>query len=376
LFFEGFYFDNMAKQESYMQRVFQLARKGVGSVNPNPLVGAVVVKDNRIIGEGYHAFFGGPHAEVNALKQATESVEGATVYVNLEPCSHHGKTPPCARLLAEKKVGKVVIATRDPNPLVAGNGIRILREAGIEVVEGVLEADALDLNRVFFKYITTGLPYVVMKAAMTLDGKIATRVGDAQWVSNEKSRALVHEFRHEYKGIMVGVNTIIADDPRLNTRREGKINRHPVRIICDSTGRIPMDAAVLKPGSDSPTIIATTSLMPESKKEILTEGGAEVITVPAEQNRVSLPELMKELGKKAIDGILLEGGGTLNFAALQAGIVDEVVFFIAPKIVGGDKAKTPVEGKGINLMHEAIELTDIRTMAIDKDIMYRAKVKK
>ena len=365
----------MTQDEKYIQRTFQLARQGVGRVNPNPLVGTVIVKDDRVIAEGYHHFFGDDHAEVDALNNATEGVEGATVYVNLEPCAHHGKTPPCAERLVKAGVSKVVISMRDPNPEVSGKGINILRRGGVEVVEGILQNEAEDLNRVFIKYIITGMPFVAMKTAMTLDGKISTRVGDSKWVTGDAARSVVHELRNEYAGIMVGVNTIIADDPKLTTRREGE-KRNPVRIVVDSSGRTPTDVYVVNSKEQAQTILAFTNKTSPEKRDIFSQGGIETLVLPQKEGMVDLEVLMKELGKSSIDGILLEGGGTLNFSMLEAGLVDEVFAFIAPKMVGGENAKTPVAGKGVDLMKDAIELEDIRTMAIGEDFMIRGKVKK
>lgn len=365
----------MTQDERYIQRTFELARRGVGRVNPNPLVGAVFVKNGQVIAEGYHHYYGGDHAEVDALNNARESVEGATVYINLEPCSHQGKTPPCAKRLVQEKVARVVIAMRDPNPAVSGEGVKILQESGIDVTEDILKKEAEDLNRVFIKYITSGIPYVAMKTAMTLDGKIATRVGDSKWVTGEKARALVHELRNEYAGIMVGVNTIIADDPKLTTRREGE-KRNPVRIVVDSTGRIPTDAYVVNSKEQARTVLAFTEKTSYQKRQIFSEGGMETLVLPRKEGKVDLKALLEELGKMSIDGILLEGGGTLNFAMLEEGLVDEVFAFIAPKIVGGEHAKTPVAGKGVDLMRDAIELEDIKTMGIGSDFMIRGKVKK
>ncbi len=373
--FTGFF---MGNDEKYIKRTFQLARMGVGLVNPNPLVGAVIVKDDRVIAEGFHREFGGDHAEIDAIKNTTESVEGSTVYVNLEPCSHHGKTPPCAQRLIDEKVKRVVIAMRDPNPQVSGEGIKMLRNAGIEVTENILKEEALDLNRVFVKYITQGLPYVVMKAAMTLDGKIATRVGDSRWVSGEASRKIVHELRNEYAAIMVGINTVIGDDPELTTRLTGnREGRNPARIIVDSALRIPMDAKVLRHQNEPHTILAHDKQASVEKLKILREGGVKTIQTNSEYGKnVDLSKLMTELGKMSIDGILLEGGGTLNYSALKAGIVDEVFFFVAPKIVGGTHAKTPVEGKGVDVMNNAFKFKEMKTMNVGEDLMIRAKLDK
>lgn len=368
----------MSSDEKYIKRTFQLARMGVGKVNPNPLVGAVIVKDDSVIAEGFHREFGDDHAEIDAIKNATESVEGSTVYVNLEPCSHYGKTPPCARRLIDEKVRRVVIAMRDPNPQVSGEGVKMLRNAGIEVSEDILKEEALDLNRVFVKYITQGLPYVVMKAAMTLDGKIATRVGDSRWVSGEASRNIVHELRNEYAAIMVGINTVIGDDPELTTRLTGnREGRNPVRIIVDSAVRIPMDAKVLSYQGESQIILAHHKQASPEKLKILREGGVHTIQTNSESGKnVDLSKLVTELGELSIDGILLEGGGTLNYSALESGIVDEVFFFIAPKMVGGTRAKTPVEGKGVDVMNNAFKFKEMKTMKIGDDLMIRAKIDK
>ena len=364
----------MAQDEKYIQRTFELARRGVGKVNPNPLVGAVIVKNDRVIAQGYHHYFGGNHAEVDALNNATESVEGSTVYVNLEPCAHYGKTPPCAERLVEAKVNRVVLSMRDPNPETSGKGIEILKKGGVEVLEGVLQKEAEDLNRVFIKYVSTGLPFVAMKTAMTLDGKIATRVGDSKWVTGEKARSLVHELRDEYAGIMVGVNTVIADDPSLTTRKEGE-KRNPVRIVVDSSGRTPTDVYVVNSKEQARTVLAFTEKTSPEKREIFNKEGIDTVVLPQKQGMVDLQVLMEELGKMNIDGVLLEGGSTLNFSMIEAGLVDEVFAFIAPKIVGGENSKTPVAGKGVDLMKDAIELTDVKTMAIENDFMIRGKVK-
>lgn len=363
----------MTQDERYIQRTFELARRGVGKVNPNPLVGAVIVKNDKVIGEGYHEYFGGPHAEVNAVNDAAGPVKGATLYVNLEPCAHHGKTPPCAKMIVGKEFSRVVMAMRDPNPQVSGKGIEILKEAGIEVTEGVLEEEALDLNRVFIKFITKKQPYVVMKTAMTLDGKIATRVGDSRWVTGEQARRIVHELRNGYSAIMVGVNTVIADDPHLDTRLEREA-RNPVRIIADTSARIPMDAFVVLHPEKAKTIIAHTQKAPPEKLKILREGGVETIETKPYEGKVDLRELMLALGAKGIDGIMLEGGGALNFSALKQGIVDEVLVFVAPKIVGGEHAKTPVSGKGVDVMDQAFKVTDLKTMGVGDDLMIRGKI--
>ncbi|MPQ33128.1 bifunctional diaminohydroxyphosphoribosylaminopyrimidine deaminase/5-amino-6-(5-phosphoribosylamino)uracil reductase RibD [Clostridium estertheticum] len=360
----------------YMKKALELSKKAVGFVNPNPLVGAVIVKDNKIIGEGYHEHFGGPHAEVNAFKNATEDVEGATMYVTLEPCAHYGKTPPCAEAIVKNKIAKVIVGMIDPNPLVAGKGVEILRKAGIEVTTGIIENEIRKTNEIFIKYITTKKPFCIMKTAMTLDGKIATTTGDSKWISNEKSRAYVHQLRNRVAGIMVGIGTVLSDNPELTTRREGKISTNPIRIIIDSTAKIPLDSKVLKCDEKTKTIIVTTKFASDTKICAIKQKGAEVIVTPSKNNKVDLSYLMEALGDKGMDGILLEGGSTLNYSALDEGIVDKVITFISPKIFGGTSGKTTVGGKGINLVKDSIMLQDTQVSRFDEDIMIEAYVKK
>lgn len=356
----------------YMQKAIELALKGEGRVNPNPLVGAVIVKDNKIIGEGYHKKYGEWHAEVNAFNNATEDVEGATMYVTLEPCSHYGNTPPCARKIVEKKIKKVVIGAVDPNPLVAGNGIKILEENGIEVVTGVLEKECNDINYIFNKYITTKKPFVIMKTAMTLDGKIATSTGDSMWITGEEARKYVHKIRNKVAAIMVGIGTVLKDNPELTCRLEDGVN--PIRIIVDSKGRIPLDAKVLNIKDTAGTILATTNAIDKDKEKALKDMGVKIIKTQGKNDKVNLSELMIKLGEMKIDSILLEGGSSLNFSALEEGIVDKVQAFIAPKIVGGENAKTPVGGEGIKLINDAIYLKDIDIRRFGQDILIEGRI--
>lgn len=351
--------------EKYMKLALELAYKGKCSTAPNPMVGAVIVKDNKIIGQGYHEFCGGNHAEINAIESATESLEGTTIYVTLEPCSHHGKTPPCADRLVKEKFSKVVIATLDPNPLVAGRGVAILKEAGIEVVTGVMEEESIIMNEVFMKYITKKVPFVLMKAAMSMDGKIATFTGESKWISSEESRREVQEIRNYFTGIMVGIGTVLADDPELTCRIPG--GKNPVRIIVDSNLKIPLESKVLQCQNQAKTIIATTVSDKDRINEI-ESFGAEVISVPGKDGRVDLKFLMKELGKRQIDSILLEGGGTLNFSAIEDGIIDKVIFYMAPIIIGGSSAKSPVGGNGFEHLKDALKLDRLNVSSIGKDI--------
>jgi len=358
----------------FMRRALELAAKGSGYTNPNPLVGAVIVKDGRIIGEGYHEVYGGNHAEINAINSAIEDVRGTTMYVTLEPCSHYGKTPPCAKALVEKGIKKVVIGLKDPNPLVEGKGIEILKSNGIEVVVGVLEDEGRKLNEIFLKYITTKTPFCIMKTAMTLDGKIAATTGDSKWITGEEARGYVHEFRHRLSGIMVGVGTIIADDPLLTTRLGFEGGKDPTRIIVDSSGRIPLEAKVLNLKSSAKTIVATTEKIAKDKIKALEEKGVEIIINPMKNGGVDLSHLMKKLGERNIDSILLEGGSKINYSALESKIVDKINAFISPKIIGGEMAKTPVGGKGLEYMRDAILLKDTKVYHFGDDIMVEGYV--
>jgi len=360
----------------HMKQAIELAKKGMGFVNPNPLVGAVIVKDGLVIGRGWHEYFGGPHAEVNAIKDANGNTESATIYVSLEPCSHYGKTPPCSLEIIRNKFSRVVIGCNDPNPLVAGQGIEMIRNAGIEVHVGILEKEVKELNEAFFKFIRTKLPFVVMKTAMSLDGKIATKTGDSKWISGDKSRQTVHQLRNQYSGIMVGINTVIKDDPLLSVRNINGKTKHPIRIIVDSNARIPLEAKILNSPEIAPTIIAVTNQATEEKLRKLRDKEIQVIVCPEKNARVDLRFIMQELAKQNIDSILLEGGGTLNFEALQEEIVDKVIAFIAPKIIGGAEALTAVEGSGISSLADVIELENLRTIQSGEDIMLEAYLKR
>ncbi len=355
----------------YMDRAISLARKGAGFVNPNPMVGAVIVKDGRIIGEGYHERYGELHAERNALKNCTESPKGATLYVTLEPCCHYGKTPPCTEAIIENEIKKVVVGTLDVNPIVAGKGVSILREHGIEVEVGLLEEECKNLNRVFNKYVSTKLPYVVMKYAMTADGKIATASGESKWITGEAAREAVHRLRKNLSGIMVGVSTVIADDPSLDCRLEEEV-KNPVRIICDTNLRTPLFSKVVTTACEIPTIIATSSDDREKAAEY-EKRGCKVLKVSKTEEGIDLEELMKELGNDGIDSILLEGGGTLNFSALKSRIVDELHIHMAPKIFGGS-GKTPVMGAGIAAIADAIKLRTISTSWYGDDLVLENEV--
>lgn len=359
-------------EEQFMKRAIELAKQGAGWTAPNPLVGAVVVKNGRVIGEGYHRKYGELHAERNALAACSEDPAGATLYVTLEPCCHYGKTPPCTEIIIEKKIAKVVIGSRDPNPKVAGKGARILREHGIEVVEDYMREACDALNPVFFHYITTKTPYVVLKFAMTLDGKIATRTGASKWITGEAARNHVHQLRGRYAGILAGIGTVLADDPMLNCRIDGA--HQPLRIILDSHLRIPMGSRLVRSAKEYPLLIVCNESNRDreegaSRIQKLEEAGTKVWTLPEKNGHPDLNVLMQRLGEEKIDSVLIEGGGTVNEAALKAHIVHHVYAYIAPKIFGGEDAKTPVEGSGIRLPQECAQLRLAKITVLLNDML-------
>ena len=372
-----------------MLRAIELAKKGTGFTNPNPLVGAVIVKDNRIIGEGYHEKYGQLHAERNAIASLTESAEGATIYVTLEPCCHYGKTPPCTEAIIENKITKVVIGSRDPNPLVSGKGAQILREHGIEVIEDFMREECDSMNEIFFHFITTKTPYCVMKYAMTADGKIATHTGASKWITGEVARNKVQHMRHRYAGIMAGIQTVLEDNPMLNVRVDGLTS--PVRIICDSRLRISPDCNICNTADTYRTIIVCSnsklsngSITKDTdiedqafgeKVSNLLEKNLEIYNAAGKDERVDLKVLMEYLGSEKIDSVLIEGGGTLNESALKAGIVNEIKAFVAPKIFGGTNVTTPVQGDGVETPDEAymLELKNVEYVGEDLLLTYLRK---
>ena len=354
---------------AYMRQAVALARRGTGWTAPNPLVGAVVVKDGKVIGRGYHARCGGLHAERAALADCTASPRGATMYVTLEPCCHQGRQPPCTDAILTAGIARVVVGSDDPNPLVAGKGLEILRRGGVEVVSGVLREACDALNPVFFHFIRTKRPYVVMKYAMTMDGKIATRTGTSRWITGEAARRRVHRDRHRYTAIMAGVGTVLADDPMLNCRIKG--GKNPVRIICDTHLRTPLTSQIVRTAGEIPTILATCA-EPSLYGPYL-DAHCQVWTLPERDGHVDLDALMDRLGSAGIDSVLLEGGGTLNWAALESGIVQRVQAYVAPKLFGGD-AKSPVEGQGVALPDQAVALKNTRISRVGEDILLESEV--
>ena len=355
-----------------MRRAIELARRGAGWTSPNPMVGAVIVKEGRIIGEGWHKKCGGLHAERNALAALTESAQGADLFVTLEPCCHHGRTPPCTEAILEHGIRRVVIGSRDPNPLVSGKGAGLLRRHGVIVEEDFLREECDALNPVFFHYITTGRPYVVMKYAMTLDGKIATRTGASQWITGEAARRHVHRLRGRYSAILAGIGTVLADDPMLNCRIDG--GHQPVRTVADSNLRLPPDSRLVQTAGEYRTILACAEDNPE-KEAALRGRGVEVLRVPGQDGRVDLRALVEHLGREQIDSVLIEGGGQLHEAALQVGIVNHVCAYVAPKLFGGAGAKTPVEGAGVGLPAESAVLGNLQMTRLGEDILLEYDIK-
>ena len=359
------------KDESYMRLALQLAQRGRGWTSPNPMVGAVIVREGRIIGQGWHQRYGQAHAERNALSSCTEDPQGAVMYVTLEPCCHYGKQPPCVNAILDAGISRVVIGSADPNPLVAGKGIAILRKHSIAVTENVLREECDELNKVFFHYITTKRPFVAMKYAMTMDGKIAAYTGASKWVTGEAARNHVQQQRHKFSGIMVGIGTILTDDPLLTCRMDG--GRNPVRIICDTNLRTPLQSQVVITAKEVPTILATCSSDPE-KQAAYRQAGCRVLCLNERNGHVDLLRLMERLGQEQIDSILLEGGGTLNWAALESGIVQQVQTYIAPKLFGGRNAKTPIEGAGVPSPDAAFYLKNSRLERLGEDFLIESEV--
>ena len=353
--------------EKWIRRALELAERGRGHVEPNPLVGAVVVRDERIVGEGWHEKYGLAHAEVNALAAAGPAARGATLYVTLEPCCHHGKTPPCADAIRRAAVARVVAAVRDPNPLVAGGGAMALREANIRVDWGPLESEARRQNAPYFKLLTSHRPYVHAKWAMTLDGKIATRTGHSKWISNEAARRYVHELRGRMDAIVTGIGTVLADDPLLTARPAG--SRMATRIVLDSACRIPADSRLAKSAPECPVIVVTAGKSAEGRVSTLESLGCQILNLEAANGRPSINALLDELGRRSMTNILLEAGSAVLGGFLDAKAIDEVHVVIAPLLAGGDQALTPVAGIGIDRLAEALVLADWRVRELEGNIL-------
>ena len=386
--------------ERFMRAAIELAKKGAGWTNPNPLVGAVIVKENQIIGQGYHHKYGDLHAERDALRDCRErgnDPNGAQIFVTLEPCCHTGKQPPCVEAIVQAGIKKVIVGSRDPNPLVSGKGAAFLRERGVEVEEDFLRSECDALNFIFFHYITSKTPYVALKYAMTADGKIATAAGKSKWISCQESRDFVHQLRNKYSCIMAGIGTVLADDPLLTCRIPG--GRNPTRIICDSSLRLPLDSQLVQTATEVPTIVACAEpdclqdqngaalpahVIPaldagiiREKEKALAKKGVQVIRCgsSASDNRVDLCLLMQKLAAQNLDSVLVEGGGALNFSLLKAGLVQRVYSFVAPKIFGGAAAPSPVAGSGVLEVADAFSLSQIDARKIGSDVLIEYEVK-
>ena len=361
--------DMLESDEKFMKLALSLAEKGRGYVNPNPLVGAVIVKDGKVIGEGYHTAFGKSHAEIEAINSATEDIKGATMYVTLEPCCHQGKTPPCTDAIIKNQLARVVVATTDPNPLVSGSGIEKLKQSNIEITVGVLEEMAKIQNEVFSHYMTTNLPFTILKYAMSLDGKIACHTGDSKWITSEKSRTDVHRLRSSVSAVVTGIGTILSDDASLNVRLIDSKGKEPHRIVVDSAARISLDAKILNLDSKSDTYIAVTEAASDEKLRKLEDYGAKIIMTKSKDGKVDLEELWKELGFLGMDSILIEAGEQLNAALLEAKLVNKIRAYIAPKIIGGTNAKSPIGGYGASSMSEVINLKSMNVTHIENDFV-------
>lgn len=362
-------------KEELMQDALELAAQARGRTSPNPMVGAILVKDDKIVGKGYHKKAGTPHAEIHAIRDAGELAKEATLYVTLEPCCHWGRTPPCTQAIIDAEVDSVVIAMLDPNPRVSGKGVEEMKENGIDVHVGLLESEAKKLNEAYIKHVQTGIPFVILKTAMSLDGKIATKSYDSKWISNEESRRKVHEIRDSVDAICVGIGTVLKDNPRLTTRLPDREGKDAARVVLDSKARIPLDAKILHLNSPASTIIATTEKASEKKVKQLKSVGAEIIVTPSYENHVDFSVLMKELGKRGVLSVLVEGGGEVNASALKSGIVDKLMFFIAPKLVGGRTAPGPIGGEGVDEIRDAITPCNLEISKIGDDFLIEGKLK-
>jgi len=353
----------------FMEMALELAVKGRGFTSPNPMVGAVVVKDDRIIGSGYHEGAGKPHAEVNAINDAGSSAKGSTIYVTLEPCNHTGRTPPCSGKILEAGIQRVVTAMKDPNPDVRGGGNDFLKSRGIKVECGLCEDEAKKINEVYEKYITTKRPFVTVKCAATLDGSIATRTGDSRWVSGEESREFVHRLRHANDAIMVGIGTVKSDDPRLTTRLEGADMLDPIRVVLDTGFSISENASMLNLDSDSDTIVVTGNSIAQDKKTRVEAKGTRVVNLPSSDGYLAMESVMEYLGESGITSVLVEGGSRIIASVIKAGVVDKILFFYAPKILGGDDGVPICRGPGPALMSECVSVKNVNVLRFGDDVL-------
>ncbi len=360
--------------KKYMQLAIKMARKGQGMTSPNPLVGSVLVREGQVVGRGFHRRAGEPHAEINALQQAGEKAREAVLYVNLEPCVHFGRTPPCVPRIIDAGVKEVIVAMLDPDRRVMGKGLKTLQNAGISTRVGLMKEEAVKLNEIYLKYKTTGRPFVIMKAAMSLNGKIATRTGDSRWITSEFARHYAHWLRWQVDAILVGINTVLTDNPFLTVRYQGVSSSYQgfrkkwLRIVLDSKLRIPLKARVLENTGEYPTLIVTSPLAAKDKIGKLQSRGVEVL-VMEEKGQISFEKLVEELGKREITSVLIEGGGTINASALAAGVVDKIFFFIAPRIIGGEKAISVVAGEGVEKVAQAWKIEKWQVRRLGEEIL-------
>jgi diaminohydroxyphosphoribosylaminopyrimidine deaminase/5-amino-6-(5-phosphoribosylamino)uracil reductase len=349
--------------ENYMRLALNLALKAEGKTSPNPLVGAVVIKSGKVVARGFHKRAGLPHAEIVALRQAGRRSIGADLYVNLEPCCHHGRTPPCIDAIIEARIKRVVIGVRDPNHLINGKGVRLLRKNGIDVVTGILKKECEALNESFLKYIKTGRPFLILKSALTLDGKIATRTGNSKWITGSKARDYAHQLRSRVDAVLVGAGTVFSDNPRLTSRLEKNSTRNPIRIIVAGKKTVPISAKVFNNSHKERVIYAVTNDFSSSRKIRLEKMGVEVLLIKQKRGRVNLSLLMDKLGKMKITSIMIEGGSEISGSIFKEKLCDKVIYFIAPKIIGGRKSPSPVGGEGVKHLKDFME---IKNMSVDK----------
>jgi diaminohydroxyphosphoribosylaminopyrimidine deaminase/5-amino-6-(5-phosphoribosylamino)uracil reductase len=359
----------IAVHETFIKMALSLAEQGRGWTSPNPMVGAVVVKDGKVVGQGFHRKAGGPHAEIFALKEAGDDARGATLYVTLEPCNHVGRTPPCTEAILKSGIKAVIAGMKDPNPSVSGGGMEYLASRGIDTTVGLCEDACRRLNETFIKYITTGVPFVMLKCAATLDGRIATRTWDSKWITNARSRQFVHGLRHAVDAIMVGIGTVSKDNPSLTTRLEETEGSDPVRIILDTHLSISPEARLLHLSSCSDTVIVSDHFIAPDKRKTIEKTGARVLTVDCPEGRIDLKALVNELGKTGITSLLIEGGSRVNGSALRAGIVDKIYMFYAPKICAGDDGVAICSGPGVNFMKDSMGVSHISVHRFEDDIM-------
>lgn len=358
--------------EIFMKKVLRLARRGLGSTSPNPVVGALVVKNGQIISSGYHRKAGAPHAEIEALSMAGERAKGSTLFVNLEPCNHYGRTPPCTKAILESGIKRVVVGIADPNPNVTGGGCKFLRSKGVEVKYGVLEEECTRLNEVYIKYVKKGKPFVILKGALTLDGWIATKIGNSKWITNEKSRKFVHSLRKKVDAIMVGVETIIADNPLLSPYLTRNSAPDPVRVIADTNLRVPLESRVFNSGTSALTVIASGSNVSRTKRKRVEGLGARVINCQMRDGRIDLADLLDKLAEMSIGSVLVEGGGTIFGSIIREGLVDKFYIFLAPKILGGNNGIPFTRGPGCDTIKDCLSLKVLMVRRFDDDIMIEA----